>query len=218
MLSMDSDTLVIELQNGSTVRIPRLENAIVEEIFAAHERHLENDAGTPSFTENNPAEKKDLNSLSFGIPFDLGGGAAQLENEMGNFLQHNPELSHSPDFPKEMLTKVAEVSKRLGLDPDTSHLPKAEPHCNCPYCQIARALSESGDEEEAPHALLDDEEPVRDEELTFREWDIVDLGEKMYKVSSPTNSDESFQVFLGEPIGCTCGEKNCEHIRAVLNS
>jgi len=208
MLTMDNDTLVIVLNNGTRIAVPELDKAIIQEIFAQHERVIELDA---------PLEKKEPEEkmFSFGLPFDLGGGNVGIENELGSFLQHNPELANSPDFPKEMLSKVADVSKRLGLDPDTSPLPKAEPHCNCPYCQIARALAETTDSSEPADEF---EEEVSDEELTFREWDIVDLGENRYKVTNPLNTQEHYQVYLGEPIGCTCGMKNCEHIKAVLNS
>ena len=37
-------------------------------------------------------------------------------------------------------------------------------------------------------------------------------------VTNPLDANEHYNVFLGDPIGCTCGQKNCEHIRAVLNS
>ena len=34
----------------------------------------------------------------------------------------------------------------------------------------------------------------------------------------PLDPNEHYNVFLGTPLGCTCGEKDCEHIRAVLST
>jgi hypothetical protein len=62
------------------------------------------------------------------------------------------------------------------------------------------------------------EEMVSDEELKFRSWDVVQTGEKLYLVCNPIDSKEHYNVYLGEPIGCTCGQTHCEHIRAVLNT
>jgi hypothetical protein len=78
------------------------------------------------------------------------------------------------------------------------------------HCQIAKALHGELPEEQ--------EEEVTDEDLKFRLWDIDQTGDKLYVVTNPLDSKEYYNVFLGDPIGCTCGEKNCEHIRAVLNS
>lgn len=217
MLSMEQDTLVIVLNNGTKIAVPGLDHAVIQEIFSQHERFVEQDEAsipTPSPQKKPPYDAAGK-VFSFGIPLDMGAAGVGIENEFSSFLQHNPELANSPDFPPDMLTKVADVSKRLGLDANTSSLPKAEPHCNCPYCQIARALSNEAEEPSSEESF---DEEVTDEDLTFREWDIVDLGEKRYKVSNPLSTNESFQVYLGNPIGCTCGEKNCEHIRAVLNS
>ena len=62
------------------------------------------------------------------------------------------------------------------------------------------------------------EEIVSDAELHFREWDIKQLEKQLYNVTNPLDTTEHYQVFLGTPLGCTCGKTNCEHIRAVLNS
>jgi hypothetical protein len=62
------------------------------------------------------------------------------------------------------------------------------------------------------------EELVSDDELKFRTWDISQSNEKLYIVSNPLDDHEHYSVYLGEPIGCTCGQKLCEHVRAVLNN
>ncbi len=86
--------------------------------------------------------------------------------------------------------------------------PKPEPHCNCPHCQIARAM----------HGIEKQEleEPVSDEDLKFRDWEIKQTGEKLYSVTNPIDPSEQYTVFLGEPVGCTCGHSHCEHIKSVL--
>ena len=61
-------------------------------------------------------------------------------------------------------------------------------------------------------------EEVTIDDLRFREWDIKQTGDKLYTVANPLHAEEHYTVFLGSPIGCTCGEQNCQHIRAVLNS
>ena len=116
---------------------------------------------------------------------------------------HDPNLKDSPDLPKELLEKVVGVARALG----GAVFADNQPHCNCPYCQIARAI--------LPAEL---EEQVSDDELHFREWDLKELRPDLYEVTNPLDPTESYQVFLGTPIGCTCGKSNCEHIRAVLNS
>jgi hypothetical protein len=121
-------------------------------------------------------------------------------------MQHNPEQANMPPLPPEILNKLGAVARALGFE-DTSILPQAEPHCNCVYCQVVRSLH--------PEAPVED---VLNEELTFRDWEIKQSGEKLYEVTNPLDQNEKYNVFLGTPIGCTCGEKNCEHIRSVLNS
>jgi len=93
-------------------------------------------------------------------------------------------------------------------------IPKGEPHCNCPYCQIANAMQGTVSEVEEKEV----EEEVTEDDLKFREWDIKQEGDKLYIVTNPLDADEHYQVFLGTPVGCTCGQKNCEHIRTVLSS
>lgn len=197
LLSMEEGALVILLHDGAKISIPGLDNAIVEEIFTAYERHVEADKPT----ESGP---------SFEMPM-LGTGGMGLEvgGAFGPFMQHSQELANTPDFPKEMLDKVARVAKTMGLDPDQTDLPKAEPHCNCPYCQVARALFAEEQEEE---------EIVSDDELTFREWDIEEIGKHQFTVTNPIDTNEVYHVYLGEPVGCTCGVSNCEHINAALRS
>ncbi len=62
------------------------------------------------------------------------------------------------------------------------------------------------------------DEDVSEEELKFKMWDIEEIDETLFKVTNPLDANEHYNVYLGNPIGCTCGKKNCEHIKAVLNT
>ena len=59
---------------------------------------------------------------------------------------------------------------------------------------------------------------ITPEELQFKDWEIAQKDGKLYHVINPLDKNEYYDVFLGDPIGCTCGNKNCEHIRAVLST
>lgn len=190
--------LVVILKNGMRVELPPIDPNIVEEIFSAHAKYLNNDTQARS---KEPA-------ISFGLaPFKMGAGLDQL----GSALQHNPEQTDSPDMPSDILDKIVKITKAMEIDEPL--LPKAEPHCNCMHCQIARAIRDEKKEES-----LAEEETVSVKDLTFRLWDVAQTTDKLYRVTNPLDSDENYNVFLGEPIGCTCGQKNCEHIKAVLSS
>jgi hypothetical protein len=184
--------LIVILNNGVQVIIPNLEKQAIDSIFEAHARF-------------GAAQEPSIPSVG-SISLPISGNVDLMQGAM----HHNPALANSPEIPKEILEKISSIVKVLGLE-DASQLPKAEPHCNCPYCQIARAFS--GEEK-----IMKAEEEITDKDLQFRTWDIKQTGEKLYQVTNPLDEKEHYSVFLGDPLGCTCGLKNCEHIRAVLNS
>ena len=101
-------------------------------------------------------------------------------------------------------------------------MPQAEAQCNCMYCQINRILRKTafhGKEVLPDHPLVGGEEDqVTENDLHFQQWDIKLVKEKMYSVTNKLDPTEQYTVHLGEPIGCTCGKANCEHIVAVLRS
>jgi hypothetical protein len=209
--------LIITLLSGARIEIPQLQTPIIEEIFAAHARFLEQDEKTsqpkapPLAPMNLPIVSQQLLSLELPIKH----GFANVES-MGTLLQHNPELADSPDLPSEVLDKITQLSKSMGID-DPHAVPKPEPQCNCMRCQIARAMQAAiGDS--GSDTKEEEEEIVSDEELTFKTWDVAQLDDKLYRVSNPLDGKEYYNVFLGDPVGCTCGENHCEHIHAVLKS
>ncbi len=192
--------LIIMLANRMRVVIPALSKASIDAIFAAHA--LYGSETVPTSEENKTLPSAPLSFSTSGTGIELLSAASQ----------HNPAQANAPELPKEILDKIAGIAKVLGLD-DAAHLPKAEPHCNCPYCQIARAFH--NEESSVPEK---EEEIVLEEDLKFRNWDIKQSAEQLYLVTNPLDENEHYSVFLGEPLGCTCGLKNCEHIRAVLNT
>ena len=204
--------LIIGLLNGSTIEIPHLDQPILEAIFAAHQKHLEQDPPVPQKGSSPmpifPGGMLPDSGTMLSLPLNLG-----IEGNMGNILQHDPDASDSPDLPPEVLKKIASLSKVVGFE-NIDHLPKPEPHCNCMHCQIMRGIRDDAQHQEYEDA----EEEILEEDLRFREWDIKQSGDQLYIVSNPLNQTEHYNVFLGSPVGCTCGQPNCEHIRAVLNS
>ncbi len=185
--------LIIELTTGNKVEVPNLDGRTIEKIFAAHAEVLEHEESL-----------KKIPQQHFSFPMPMMDGFPPV-------LQHNPEQANTPPLPKEMLEKIAAMTKSL-LPEDLSNMPKAEPHCNCPYCQIIGAVFGT---EEVTSVI---EEEVTDADLKFRTWDIEQKGEQLFTVTNPLDTKEHYNVFLGDPIGCTCGHKNCEHIQAVLRS
>jgi hypothetical protein len=181
-LRVQGSTLLVELASGSKVEIPNLDAPTLKLIFAAHASSCE--------------------SKKLAIPLIPGIEA------LGNLWQHSPEQASSPDLPPEMIEKIEMVAKNMP-PAEANLLPKAEPHCNCPYCQIVRVIHTC-------HTPI--EEEVTDADLQFRDWDIQQEADKLYVVMNPFDKKEHYHVFLGEPLGCTCGQKNCEHLQAVLKS
>lgn len=204
-------TLIVTLTTGIQIQVPRLAQTELEAIFTAHAQY-----NTPNREHLNSIKKslkhlihsEEAPPLSLIFPNGMDFGAP------GAALQHDPTQMDIPDLPEELLRQVALFSKTLGIQ-DPNIAPKPEPHCNCLHCQIARALQVGVSA--AQEETQGEEELVSEEDLKFREWLISDKGNHLFLVENPLNTQESYTVYLKEPIGCTCGKAHCEHIRAVLN-
>lgn len=188
-------TLIVLLQNRVQIEVPGLDKEIVDEIFEAHARFADEE-GAPKFPIDSP--------FSFSLPFLSEKSADEI---VSTSFQHNPEQSDLPPLETSILQKIVSVIKAFGQE----NLPfskKPEENCNCMYCQLGRAtLSEE--------PILEEVSP---EDLHFRDWEIVQTADQLYSVTNPLDTNEQYNVFLGSPIGCTCGSKDCEHIRAVLKT
>ena len=194
-LFTQNDILIVILKNKIKIKIPNLESDILELIFKTHAKTL---------------ETKPKQSISFGFP-TLGGIGGGLES-ITSGMQHNPEQKNAPNIPEDIKNKIANIAKLFAAEA-SMEIPKPIDNCNCVHCQISKAMQ---------HGMginienLDEE--VSDEDLKFRLWDIQEEGTKLFKVINPLDQNEHYNVYLGDPLGCTCGKKNCEHIKAVLNS
>lgn len=194
-IHQQGNELIVSLMSGDSVHIPNLPKETLDQIYAVHAIALEEQAQEEQFELSRQISEASV------FP---------LENISG-ILHHNPAQASAPPLPPDMIEKIASIAKAV-VPEDAEQLPKAEPHCNCPYCQIVRAITGTAVTEEV------EEEPVADQELQFQQWDVVQTGDKLFTVSNRLDTKESYNVFLGEPIGCTCGSTNCEHLLAVLQT
>lgn len=213
-------TLIIHLADGKEVEISDLDPSLIDIAFSAHLKHLEEQSTAFPKTEegkNLTNFLQELTGLSpeqlVNIPIRIGlsTGIPGVENiEMA--LQHNQEQAAFPDMPPEILEKVSSMTKMI-IGGDLASFPKPEPHCNCMHCQLARAIHHIPKQ---GVQRREEEESITEEDLSFRTWDIKENGKNMYSVSNPLDAREQYTVYLGTPVGCTCGHVNCEHIKAVL--
>ena len=210
----ESVHLEIQLKNGAIVRIPSLEKATIDLIFYYHLKAIEDaeKKEVPLLLPKNPIDIEKM-GFSFSLPF--GSGPEGLM-QLGGIFQHNSDQANQPDLPLELLEKVTHFAQSLGIDTTQALFPDAQPHCNCLYCQVGRAVLKQNKQEPVQQSSV--EEEVSDSDLKFKEWDIAQSTEHLFEVRNPLDLHEHYQVYLGEPIGCTCGHNNCEHIKAVLNT
>jgi len=199
--------LLIELRQGDQVEVPGLDLATINTIFATHTQAIES-IGHPVVQAQ---AGQDPLPFAFHLPLNAFGEGI---HKMGSILQHNPQAADTPDIPQEVIEKISSFIKTLGLSGSTN-VPVPEEGCNCTFCQVARAIHGAIEppQQELQTAV---DESISDEDLRFRTWDILQKGDRLYLVTNPIDASEHYNVYLGEPIGCTCGQRNCEHIRAVL--
>lgn len=233
-LYVKNGVLSIALTKEETVHIPNLPQETIDRIFAAHSAYLELDQGTKKnspflSSSSNESINTLIPSLDFLNPLLEENEEASFRVTLGAFdglgtvMQHNPAQASSPDLPPEVLQKITAISKIVTPE-ETAVLPDPEPHCNCVHCQIARAIqqgvhpSDTVIQASVQKQIIENEEEVADSDLAFQQWEIKQAGDKLFQVSNRLDAKESYQVFLGNPIGCTCGQQNCEHIVAVLKS
>lgn len=208
---MRDATLIVGLIDGDTIEVPGLSLEQIQSIFDIHADVVE---------EEEKFFDQSVHATQPPFPFLQGMNGSDFQLSLGgldgfhNMMQHNPEQMNGPDLPNEILDKVHAISKIVTAE-SSQDLPIAEPHCNCMHCQIARAISAEG--EVTRHTLVDETiDPIEPEELQFQQWDINQTEDKMFTVTNRLDNTETFNVYLGKPVGCTCGKEGCEHILAVL--
>lgn len=210
LFTKDED-LFLKLHSGDILVIPQLSKEQIETIFACHAKFLEIEHGKIALLNKLAAPFP----LPFPFPFDpMEFTEHPIAFKIGtpegviSALSHNPAQAKSPDLPTDVLTKVSGLSKLIGPQ-GMQQLPRGEPNCNCFFCQIMNRLHK-----EAPVP----EETVTEDDLKFSEWSIQQTGEKLFSVQNPLDTNEKYSVYLGHPVGCSCGKSGCEHIIAVLKS
>jgi hypothetical protein len=228
-LYLKEKELVVCLIDGVEIRIPGLNDEIIQAIFNAHSAYLE---GQQNLTQEqgmkfpfpqaapNPPQAAHTPEGEATAAFRLGFGTNM--DSFASAMHHNAAQANLPDLPKEVLGKISAIAKIIAPE-DIQNVPKPEAHCNCVHCQIARAIHDQLDPTtiESPqtlHIREEREEAVSEEELKFQNWNISQIGDKLFSVVNRLDPQEKYSVFLGEPVGCTCGKAGCEHILAVLNS
>lgn len=200
-------SLKIHLIDGKIVTIRDLEPSLVDITFSAHMQFLDRNEKAKTTGIQNLINDQ---MMAFPIRFGISSMPPNMEG-FDMAMQHNQAQANSPNLPPEVIDKIASIAKVI-TNGDLASFPKPEPHCNCMHCQVARAIHKISD---APQEI---EEMATDEDLKFRSWDIMQTGDKLFTVSNPIDPKEQYNVYLGSPVGCTCGSAHCEHIKAVLFS
>lgn len=211
-LYVKEGTLCVSMADGEFIEIPELKKEVLDLIFAAHATFLEMEMAREHFTQAKMSAPQSLMAAEANGDSPFRFGFSTMDG-FGGALQHNPNQADAPDIPSDILQKISEITKIVS--PEISSMPKAESHCNCMFCQISRAVHNTLDHKaEIEHH----DEVVSEEDLKFQEWSIKNTGDKLYLVTNKLDSNESYNVYLGEPVGCTCGQQGCPHILAVLKS
>lgn len=209
--SYETPVLKLHLINGQVISIPNLDVPLIETIFREHQLYLETSDNKKSTKDNN--QLSGLVSVLQQVSKDIDVQILSSSNLVSSLLsahpldmilQHIPEHKDYPDASPEILEKIASIIRMFPHSSVSSQI-KPERHCNCLHCQVGRLIVEEEQEDE-----------VSQEDLSFREWDVTQNEDHLYVVTNPLDPNEQFSVYLGSPIGCTCGQQNCEHIRAVL--
>ncbi|WP_228840590.1 hypothetical protein [Candidatus Protochlamydia phocaeensis] len=212
-LHMKGGILAITLIDGDTINIPKLSDETIEQIFSYHATYLEKEQLASQAGSAYTLKEENLKGMveQFGEPsFKLAFGSL---DGLNTAMQHNPAQANAPDLPPEILQKIEAISKVIAPS-DEALLPKAEPFCNCFHCQVARVLNPPP----ITATVEEHHEEVSDSDLQFQQWTITQTGDKLFSVTNRLDTHEKYSVYLGHPVGCTCGKQGCEHILAVLKS
>ena len=216
LLHMSDKDLIITLKDNTRIAIPDLPRDVLEEIYNAHAHFLEHQSFTAQPTPEQQPRSGELNPLQqeLNAPFRILFGTLE---SLTQALQHNPAYSNLAPLPQEIISKIQMLAKSLPPE-ELANFLEPVAGCNCMYCQISRVLRGDAqqDIEVKTRPPESPEDEVAAEDLLFEQWSVETLGNKMYNVINKLDPKEHYSVYLGDPIGCTCGKQNCEHIVAVL--
>lgn len=217
-IRVQEKALLISLQSGPPCSIPGLTEEEISQIFSSFALYAQ-----PTKEEHKVDDtfKKDISQLVEGVKKGFAEFLHILAKSGGQSagfakaLEHDPSNANLPPLPPEAIGRV-EMLLQIVPEEDILAMPEPVAHCNCMYCQVQRLLRNALAEKKGH--IENEGEPVDESELKFNEWIVEPLEDKMYSVRNKLNPQEEYKVFLGEPLGCTCGKANCEHIIAVLRS
>lgn len=233
-LYQEEELLIVVLVNGTSVELSNLPTEMIEKLFAAHLAYMRRTTNT--LLRLPTLSKEAQGNHSFIAPTSLEEPAPLVPSEqianvrlsfspmdgIGSALQHDPAMASAPNIPTDILMKFAAIAKILAPE-EIDSLPKAEASCNCMHCQIVKAiqveLTKAGTPAlDEPKTANCEEEIISENELQFQQWEIKPTGngDKLFSVINKIEPKEQYRVFLGDPIGCTCGTDGCEHVIAVL--
>lgn len=212
-LYMQEDQLVVCLSEGIIIKIPSIPANLLEKIFQSHAEYI-----TEQAKANSLKRRRREPDLFTAMDAPLRIGSISMENMVSNAYQHNPEQSDMPDIPPEILEKIVNVTKLLMPEGDLQ-IPKAEPHCNCLFCQMSRAIHQEMEQAEVIPPQQEETKMLPVADTLPTQWVIESIGEHCYEVYQQEAPSTKFKVFLGEgQVGCNCGQQGCDHILAVLRS
>lgn len=209
VIFMQGNDLVVKLKSGETLLVPHLNAEQLEAVFSCHARFLEMEI---------LQARSILGRMMGAFPFEMfeipeGPLGFKIGTAEGiiTAVGHNPAQAKSPSLPAELLNKIVAITKQVGILGTGQKLPTPENECNCFFCQIMQRLQQENEVDPM-------EEPISEEDLKFSDWTIQQTGDKLFAVENPMNAAEKYSVYLGHPVGCSCGKEGCEHLIAVLKS
>lgn len=208
-LYLKDEHLIVDLIDGNAIAVPNLTDEEIEEIFDYHAVYIDKAHDLEQILEEEAQSQNDG-----GSPFRF---AINSMDGFTNAMSHNPAQANMPPLPPEVLDKISNIAKIISPE-EINALEDPVEGCHCFYCQISKAIQSTNDDPQAKHIEDNVSEDVSDEDLQFSQWAISQLEDKLYLVTNKLDTSEQYKVFLGNPIGCTCGNANCEHIVAVLKS
>jgi len=203
-LYLKDKDLIVDMIDGTAIAVPGLSEEEIEEIFDFHAAYVEKSHDFERFIEEEAQKEAE------GSPFRF---AINSIDGFSNAMTHNPQQTNMPPLPPEVLEKMSNIARIISPE-EIEALEDPVEGCNCFYCQISRAIHDLEPAGEKGELI----EEVSEEELQFSQWAISQIEDQLYLVTNKLDTSEQYKVFLGDPIGCTCGKANCEHIVAVLKS
>lgn len=121
-------------------------------------------------------------------------------------VTHTPSQANLPQLSPETLNNIVKIIQSIGIS--ESNLVNSEDcidKCRCLYCQACSHVRDKLGKSD-----------VKNDDISFdTEWNISQVSEFAFNVQSKEFPDEVFKVSL-KPVQCSCGQKNCEHIKVVL--